>query len=86
MFKNIKNFHQLKNKVLEIKRDYEKTRIDVNDNTNNINLMTNKLAQLTIKGVAGIGGVIDGNDSKIPINEYGKKDIENQISEVNKKL
>ena len=85
-FKNIKNFHQLKNKVLEIKRDFEKTKIDVGDNTNNINLITNKLDQFTIKGVGSIGRDVKGEPQKIQMNENGNKDIESQMSEVNKKL
>ena len=87
-FTKIKTFDQLKAKVLEIKRDYEKTKIDVGDNTSNINVISKKLDDF----IGGEGNEIlndnknEKNKNKQTNTESSKSDIKNQISEMNKKL
>ena len=83
-FTRIKTFEQLKKKVLEIKKDYEKTKIDVGDNTGNINIISNKLEDIMQ------GDAEEEESGKKPITSDGSKNnknnIKNQISEMNKKL
>ena len=80
-FTKIKTFDQLKAKVLEIKRAYEKTKIDVGDNTGNINVISNKLEDL-------VGGTPEEEVGKNNNNttEGSKNNIKSQINEMNKKL
>ena len=97
-FTRIKTFEQLKGKVLEIKRDYEKTKIDVIENTANINIISNKLEDIIEEGEEG-----EKEGGKEGRKEGGKKwgkkggkkgetiedsnnNINNQISDMNKKL
>ena len=78
-FTRIKTFEQLKAKVLEIKRSHEKTKVEVVDNTGNINIISNKLDDLMEEGEEEIG--------KNPTTSEGSKNkIKNQISDMNKKL
>ena len=97
-FTRIKTFEQLKGKVLEIKRDYEKTKIDVIENTANINIISNKIEDIIEEGEEG-----EKEGGKEGRKEGGKKwgkkggkkgetiedsnnNINNQISDMNKKL
>ena len=101
-FTKIKTFDQLRTKVLEIKRAYEKTKIDVGDNTQNINIISNKMQEIFGgEGTEGEGeeggaeGVRDG-EKKVKIGggknnqatSEGSKNnnLKNQISEMNKKI
>ena len=78
-FTRIKTFEQLKAKVLEIKRSYEKTKVEVVDNTGNINIISNKLDDLMEVGEEEV--------IKNPTTSEGSKNkIKNQISDMNKKL
>ena len=80
-FTRIKTFEQLKTKVLEIKKDYEKTKIDVGDNTGNINIISNKIEDIME------GGDKEVEEAKNPTTSEGSKgNIKNQITEMNKKL
>ena len=82
-FTKIKTFDQLKAKVLEIKRAYEKTKIDVGDNTENINVISNK-----IEDIVGEGSPEEeiAKNNKNNTTEGSKNNIKNQINEMNKKL
>ena len=81
-FDKIKTFSQLKNKVLEIKREQEKTKIDVGENTDKIEYIGNRLDQIK-DGPIG-GGAEPGKD--VTTSEGDKKNMDNQISVINKKL
>ena len=79
-FDKIKTFTQLKNKVLEIKREQEKTKIDVGENTNKIECVENRLDQIK-------DGAIGGEPVKNATTSEGDKNhLDNQISDINKKL
>ena len=82
-FNKIRNFEQLKEKVLEIKREYEKTKLDVVDNTENINIISNKL-----NDIMGGGSGEEEEKGKIDssTNDGKKFNLINQISDMNKKL
>lgn len=85
-FTKIKTFDQLKGKVLEIKRDYEKTKIDVGDNTKNINVISKQIEEF-IGGGGNENENVNGNAKNKSANtESSKNGIKNQISEMNKKL
>ena len=86
-FTKIKTFDQLKAKVLEIKRSHEKTKIDVGDNAENINVISNKLEQvLEGGGEEELGGVKNNHPSTSEGSKSSKNNIKNQINEMNKKL
>ena len=78
-FTKIKTFEQLKTKVLEIKRQYEKTKVDVGDNTENINIISNKLEE---KLEGGKEEVLKNQTNS----EESKNIIKNQILDIDKKL
>ena len=79
-FDKIKTFSQLKNKVLEIKREQEKTKVDVGENKDKIEYIGNRLDQLK-------DGPIGGEPGKNVTTSHGdKKHMDNQISDINKKL
>ena len=78
-FTKIKTFEQLKTKVLEIKRQYEKTKVDVGDNTENINIISNKLEE---KLEGGKEEVLKNQTTS----EESKNIIKNQILDIDKKL
>jgi hypothetical protein len=76
-FTKVKTFEQLKAKVLEIRRSYENTKIEVEGNTGNINYLSNKLDDLMDVGEEG----------KNPTTSEGSKmNIKSQIANMNKKL
>ena len=79
-FDKIKTFSQLKNKVLEIKREQEKTKIDVGENTDKIEYIGNRLDQ--IKDVP----IREEPGKNVTTSEGDKKHMDNQISDINKKL
>jgi hypothetical protein len=79
-FDKIKTFTQLKNKVLEIKREQEKTKIDVGENTNKIEYIENRLDQIK-DAPMGEEPVKNATTS-----EGNKSHLDNQISDINKKL
>lgn len=79
-FDKIKTFSQLKYKVLEIKREQEKTKIDVGMNTNKIEDIGIQLDQIKEAPVGGEPG------KNATINEEDKNHVDNQISNINKKL
>ena len=62
-FDKIKTFSQLKNKVLEIKREQEKTKIDVGENTDKIEYIGMKALSHGL-----IKGYIDQADRKLYVN------------------
>lgn len=79
-FDKIKTFSQLKNKVLEIKREQEKTKIDVSENKNKIEDIRKRLDQIK-----------DGQSGRSPsknatTSEGNKNNLDSQISEINKIL
>ena len=78
-FTKIKTFEQLRTKVLEIKRQYEKTKIDVKDNTENINLISNKLEDIILRKK-------EQSNKNPTISEESRNNIKNQLSDINKKL
>ena len=78
-FTKIKTFEQLKTKVLQIKRQYEKTKVDVGDNTENINIISNKLEE---KFEGGKEEVLKNQTTS----EESKNNIKNQILDIDKKL
>ena len=84
-FTRIKTFEQLKAKVLEMKREYEKTKIDVGNNTGNINAISNKLEDILEEGEDEEGHQ-KGQNNGVKKEESKKNNIKNQISEINKKL
>ena len=81
-FNKIKNFDQLKAKVLEIKREYEKTKLDVVDNTQNINIISNKLNDI----MGGGSGEEEKGKNDSSNNEGTNNNLIKQISDMNKKL
>ena len=81
-FDKIKTFSQLKNKVLEIKREQEKTKIDVGENTDKIEYIGNRLDQIKD---GPIGDKAEPGKN-VTTSEGDKKNMDNQISVINKKL
>lgn len=79
-FDKIKTFSQLKNKILEIKREQEKTKVDVGENKDKIEYIGNRLDQLK----DGPIGVEPGKN--VTTSDGDKKHMDNQISDINKKL
>lgn len=81
-FTKIRTFDQLKAKVLEIKRSHEKTKINIGENTENINVISNKLEEFLEGGQEEeLGG-----KNNPPTSEGSKNNIKSQITEMNKKL
>ncbi len=76
-FTKIKTFEQLKIKVLEINRAYEKTKLAVDGNTGNINYLSNKLDDFMDVGEEG---------KNQTTSEGSKTNIKGQIADMNKKL
>ena len=76
-FTKIKTFEQLKIKVLEINREYEKTKLAVDGNTGNINYLSNKLNDFMDVGEEG---------KNQTTSEGSKTNIKSQIVDMNKKL